>query len=84
MLLINDIHLSKDNIPEFHKNWDEALRICKERGIDTIVIGGDLWQSRAGQTLNVLMAAREAILKAKQNGIYVIIELGNHYKVYPE
>lgn len=84
MLLINDIHLSKDNIPEFHKNWDEALRICKERGIDTIVIGGDLWQSRAGQTLNVLMAAREAILKAKQNGIYVIIEPGNHCKVDPE
>lgn len=84
MLLINGIHLSKDNIPEFHKNWDEALRICKEREINTIVIGGDLWQSRAGQTLNVLMAAREAIIKAKNENVYVIIEPGNHCKVDPE
>lgn len=84
MLLINDIHLSKDNIPEFHKNWNEALCICKERGIETLVVGGDLWQSRAGQTLNVLMAAREAILKATAQGIYVIIENGNHDKVDQE
>ena len=27
-LLLNDIHVSKDNIPEFQKNWDEALYIC--------------------------------------------------------
>lgn len=84
MLLINDIHLSKDNISEFHKNWNEALHICKERGIETLVVGGDLWQSRAGQTLNVLMAAREAILKATSEGVYVIIENGNHDKVDQE
>ena len=84
MLLINDIHLSKDNISEFHKNWDEALQVCKQYGIDTLVIGGDLWQSRAGQTLNVLMAAREAILKADAMEIDVIIEPGNHDKVDPE
>ena len=84
MLLINDIHLSKENIPAFHKNWDEALAVCKENKIKTIVIGGDLWQSRAGQTLNVLMAAREAIIKASSLGIYVIIESGNHDKVDQE
>lgn len=84
MLLINDIHLSKDNIPEFHKNWDEALRICEERAINIIVIGGDLWQSRSGQPLNTLMAARDAILRAKRQGIDIIIEPGNHDKVDPE
>ena len=32
-LLLNDIHVSKDNIPEFQKNWDEALYICDQYGI---------------------------------------------------
>lgn len=84
MLLINDIHVSKDNISEFHKNWDEALHICQQNDIYTIVIGGDLWQSRTGQTLNVLMAVREAFLKARALGIFIIIEPGNHCKVDPE
>lgn len=85
MLLINDIHLSKDNSAEFHQNWQEAIDICKKYDIPTIVIGGDLWQSRAGQTLNVLMDARTAIIKATVvNNLNIIIESGNHDKVDPE
>lgn len=80
-LLLNDIHISKDNIAEFHKNWDEALEICKENDIPYIVVGGDWWQSRSAQTLPTLMASREAILKAtKQFGLYVILVPGNHDK----
>lgn len=78
MLLINDIHVSKDNISEFHKNWDEALRICKERDIQDIVIGGDLWQSRAAQTLNTLLAVRSALMKAHLQGVCLTIASGNH------
>jgi len=55
-LLLNDIHVSKDNIPEFQKNWDEALAICDQYQISDIIIGGDLWLSRSAQTLSVLMA----------------------------
>jgi len=83
-LLINDIHASKDNTPEFQKNWDEALAICSERGITEIVIGGDLWQSRSAQTLPVLMAVQQAILKATTNGIEVVIAPGNHDKIDQE
>ena len=83
-LLINDIHASKDNIPEFQKNWDEALAICEERGITEIVIGGDLWQSRSAQTLPVLMAVQQAIFKATTNDIEVIIAPGNHDKIDQE
>lgn len=83
-LLINDIHASKDNIPEFQKNWDEALAICSERGITEIVIGGDLWQSRSAQTLPVLMAVQQAILKATTNDIEVVIAPGNHDKIDQE
>ena len=77
-LLMNDIHISKDNIPEFHKNWDEALSICKERDIDDLVIGGDLWQSRSSQTLDVLLAVRQAIMKAREADVFVTIAEGNH------
>ena len=38
-LLLNDIHVSKDNIPEFQKNWDEALYICDQYGIEDMIIG---------------------------------------------
>lgn len=78
-LLLNDIHVSKDNIAEFHKNWDEALDICQSNSIEYMIIGGDMWMSRSAQTLNTLLAVREAILKAtKQYNLYVIIANGNH------
>lgn len=86
-LLINDIHISKDNIPEFQKNWDEAVQICVDRKIPEIIIGGDLWLSRSAQTLSVLMAARNAILKAtcRQNAnLRIMIACGNHDKVDQE
>lgn len=86
-LLINDIHISKDNIPEFQKNWDEAVQICVDRKIPEIIIGGDLWLSRSAQTLSVLMAVRNAILKAtcRQNAnLRIIIACGNHDKVDQE
>lgn len=75
---MNDIHVSKDNIPEFHKNWDEALAICKEKGIGDIIVGGDLWQSRAAQTLDVLLAVRDAINKTINQGVHLTLAEGNH------
>ena len=33
LLLLNDIHISKDNIPAFQANWQEAMGICRERDI---------------------------------------------------
>ena len=78
-LLINDIHVSKDNIPEFQKNWDEALKICKEQDIPEIIIGGDLLQSRSSyQTLDVLLAVRQALIKANNAGLELTIAEGNH------
>lgn len=78
VLLLNDIHVSKDNIPEFQKNWDEAISICKEKGVLDMVIGGDLWLSRSAQTLSTLLAVRQAIIKATNAGITLLIAEGNH------
>lgn len=83
-LLINDIHVSKDNIPEFQANWNEALEICDKLGIEDMVIGGDLWQSRSAQTLSTLIAVRQAIIKATNKGIDLTIAEGNHDKVDQE
>lgn len=79
--MLNDIHVSKDNISEFLKNWDEALEICKCRNINQICIGGDMWQSSASQSLSTLMAVRSALIKSAEAGITVIIAEGNHCKV---
>lgn len=84
-LLINDSHVSKDNIPEFRKNWAEALEVCAKHKIQYLIVGGDLWLSRSSQTLETLMACSQAILQAtKQYDLYVIIGEGNHCKVDQE
>lgn len=80
---MNDIHVSKDNIPDFHKNWDEALSVCRDRSIPRIIVGGDLWQSRSSQTLGTLMAVRQAIIKATRT-VEVVLSEGNHDKVDQE
>lgn len=84
ILLINDIHVSKDNISEFFVNWDEALDVCKNLRINEIAIGGDLFMSRASQTLDVLLATRDAFLKAEQQNINITIANGNHDKINQE
>ena len=85
-VLANDLHVSKDNISEFNKNWDELLDVCSKTDCCwDIVIGGDLWESRPGQTLNTFLAVKQAILKAttKYDFLLTIAE-GNHCKVNQE
>lgn len=78
LLLLNDLHVSKDNIPEFSANWREALDICRLRGIPQIALGGDLFLARTAQTLDVLLAVRGALLEAAGAGIRVTMAEGNH------
>ncbi|WP_165020892.1 exonuclease SbcCD subunit D [Dysgonomonas sp. ZJ279] len=84
VLLINDIHVSKDNLPDFTANWNEALSVCKKLDIELIAVGGDLFQSRAAQTLDVLLAVHDALIDADRQGIQVILANGNHDKVNQE
>lgn len=84
LLLLNDIHISKDNIPAFKANWQEAIDICRKMDVKEIAIGGDLFFSRAAQTLDVLLAVHDALLTAAGHGIHVTIAEGNHDKVNQE
>lgn len=77
-LLTNDWHVGKDSIPDFIKNWEEAIHICKEHNIDQLIVGGDLFQSRVGQTLAVLIAVYRALEIADASGIEVTLAEGNH------
>lgn len=78
MLLMNDIHVSKDNIPDFMANWNEALDICVRHGIREIALGGDLFQSRVSQTLDVLLAVHDMLLQTAHAGIRITLAEGNH------
>ena len=84
LLLLNDIHISKDNIPAFKANWQEAIDICRKMDVKEIAIGGDLFFSRAAQTLDVLLAVHDALLTAAEHDIHVTIAEGNHDKVNQE
>lgn len=83
-LLINDIHVDKDNIEEFNKNWDEAIKVCQCEGVVDMVVGGDMFTSRSSQTLSVLLAVKRALLRATTKGITVTLAEGNHDKVNQE
>ena len=84
MLLLNDIHISKDNIPDFQLNWNEALIVCDQHEIKEIAIGGDVFMSRSAQTLDVLLAVHDAFIDAEKRGINITLANGNHDKVNQE
>lgn len=84
LLLFNDLHVGKENIPEFVANWNEALGICERLGITQIALGGDLFLSRAAQTLDILLAVHDCLLAAAGHGIHVVLANGNHDVVCQE
>ncbi len=77
-LLINDIHVAKDNIAEFNANWDEMLSLCEKYEIEDVVVGGDMFTASASQRLPVLLAVKHAIQKATAKNLYLTIANGNH------
>lgn len=84
LLLMNDLHIGKENIPEFIANWNEALSICEKLDVKEIAIGGDLFLSRASQSLDILLAVHDCLLTAAEKNIRVILANGNHDLVNQE
>lgn len=83
-LLINDLHISKDNVSEFEQNWNEAIKLCEKHGIKDMVVGGDMFTTRSSQTLSTLLTVHHSIRRAVNYGLTVTIAEGNHDKVNPE
>lgn len=78
VLLCNDLHVSKDSIDEFKKNWTEMLSVCKEHKIVTVFIGGDLFDSPTVQVNSVMAAVDECFADAQEQGVNIHIAPGNH------
>lgn len=77
-LLMNDLHISKDNILEYEKNWNEALSICKEQNINKIFIGGDIFTTRNVQHLMPIKTVMNCLKRTYDCGIETTIAFGNH------
>lgn len=77
-LLMNDLHIAKDNVLEFEKNWNEALEICEEYNIKQIFIGGDVFTTRNVQHLTPVMTVMRCLERTAAKGIETTIAFGNH------
>lgn len=84
MLLVNDIHIAKEKINDFRDNWKEVVDVAENRGVKYILIGGDLFEARHSQTLQVLIEIQNAFEMATHKGIQIIVANGNHDKVNQE
>jgi exonuclease SbcD len=77
-LLMNDLHIAKDNVLEYEKNWNEALKICEEYNIKQIYIGGDVFTTRNVQHLAPVMTVLRCLDRTISKGIETTIAFGNH------
>lgn len=77
-LLMNDLHITKDNILEFEKNWSEALDICDKHSVTKIFVGGDVFTTRSVQSLYPMLKVRQYFYKAVNRDIEVNVAFGNH------
>ena len=79
-LLVNDLHVTSDNISEFEKNWKEVLQVCAKYEIKDIIVVGDVFTAMASQTLPVLLAVKDAFVLATIHGLKLTVACGNHDK----
>lgn len=77
-LLLNDLHITKDNIQEYKKNWNEALLVCSKYSITKMFICGDVFTTRNAQSLYPMLMVGECFREAKEQGIEVNVAFGNH------
>lgn len=79
-LLANDLHCQVDTISDFRENWKEMLEVAEDYKVQRIVLGGDLFTSRAAQNLHVLLAVKEMVQTVAKSIPLTIID-GNHDKI---
>lgn len=77
-LLMNDLHITKDNTLEYEKNWNEALSVCDKYSINQIFIGGDIFTTRNVQSLWPMLVVGDCFRKAISLGKKINVAFGNH------
>lgn len=79
-LLINDVHLNKDNGDLVKDIFQQAIKICKEKSISTIILGGDVFTNRSGQPLICLTIWLEILSMIADAHLMLVVIPGNHDK----
>lgn len=79
-ILVNDIHLNKDNGELVKSIFKQLVRVCKDNGTDKIICGGDVFTSRSGQPLSCLTDWKEILKLLCKNKIQFHVIPGNHDK----
>jgi DNA repair exonuclease SbcCD nuclease subunit len=79
-ILVNDIHLDKDN-GELVKNiFNQLISLCKEYNTKRIFCGGDVFTNRSGQPLQCLTDWKDILQLLTNENIELHIIPGNHDK----
>lgn len=77
---ITDIHLSEKSRKIVRWIWEQTLDECRKLNCQTLVLGGDIFTSRSGQSQEILKDFEEMLDEAAENSIHVIAIPGNHDK----
>lgn len=79
-LLINDVHLNKDNGSLVKDIFKQVVGICRKNSIEHIIIGGDVFTNRSGQPLDCLTNWDEILGFISKKKLQIHLIPGNHDK----
>lgn len=79
-LLINDVHLNKDNGDLVKDIFKQVVNICKKNSIENIIVGGDVFTNRSGQPLACLTDWDEILGTISKKKLQIHLIPGNHDK----
>lgn len=79
-VLVNDIHLNKDNGELVKDIMNQVISLCLERKIKNIFCGGDVFTNRSGQPLSCLTTWSEILREIEKAGLNFEAIPGNHDK----
>lgn len=76
--IFSDIHLKPGNIPEVTASIQEAIQVCRKRGITHMFCLGDVFESRISQRQEVLAAWDNILDIFEYNKMVLHVLRGNH------
>lgn len=79
-ILVNDVHLDKDNGFLVKDIFRQISELCEERGTNRIFCGGDVFTNRSGQPLQCLTDWKEVLNMLCEKNIELHVIPGNHDK----
>lgn len=83
-ILVNDIHLDRDNLELVGSIIGQLIEACRKWETKNVFIGGDVFTNRSGQPLSCLAAWRNILLCLQDEGITAHAIPGNHDKTDPD